>query len=196
MSAAPESKANDADKSEYMVWIDCEMTGLDTSINHICEIAVLITDKQLNTIAEGPNLVIHHEGKALEDMSAWCKDTFSKSGLLDQIKASKTSIKDAEKAVLKFLQDEQKLPKRKIPLCGNSIHADRSFIAVDMPGLDEFLHYRLIDVSTIKELVKRWYPKQFEARPKKKDTHRAMDDIKESIAELAYYRKVVFSKSE
>lgn len=173
-----------------LVWVDCEMTGLDTNIHHICEIAVLITDKDLNIIAEGPDIVIHLDEDKLSKMSEWCVEHHGKSGLTEQIKKSAIDMKTAEIKVLEFIK--QYVPKNTAPLCGNSIHADKKFICLDMPKFAEYLHYRLIDVSTIKELCRRWYPKILENAPKKQGSHRALDDIKESLQELKYYREKIF----
>lgn len=186
---ATSSPSNQRNASN-LIWIDCEMTGLDRTKHHICEIAVLATDKDLNIIAEGPEIVIHLDEKQLSQMSEWCVEHHGKSGLTQQIKDSKIEMKSAEQMVLEFVK--KYVPHKKGILCGNSIHADKQFICSDMPALADYLHYRLIDVSTIKELTRRWYPEILAKAPKKKLSHRAMDDIKESIEELQYYKKSVF----
>merc|ERR1719203_1719267 len=173
-----------------LIWIDCEMTGLDTSIHHICEIAVLVTDKDLNIIAEGPDIVINLSNQQMAQMSEWCVEHHGKSGLTKQINESSISMQTAEGKVLEFIK--QYVPQNTAPLCGNSIHADKKFLCIDMPQLIEYLHYRIIDVSSVKELCRRWYPKIFKQTPRKKGAHRAMDDIKESIEELKYYQNKIF----
>ena len=190
-----ETKEKEREKdSKYdklnLVWVDCEMTGLDTKIHDICEIAVLITDKDLNVIAEGPEIVIHLNETQLSRMSEWCVEHHGNSGLTKQIKDSKIDMETAEKQVLDFIK--RYVPEKKAPLCGNSIHADKKFITKNMPKFAEYLHYRIIDVSTIKELCRRWYPKILENAPKKRMSHRALDDIKESLEELKYYRSKIF----
>jgi oligoribonuclease len=173
----------------HMVWIDMEMTGLDPQKERIIEIATLVTDSQLKIVAEGPNLVIHQPDTILKKMDSWNKKHHGKSGLTAAVKASKISVKKAEKLTLDFLK-QYCVPKKAV-LCGNSVHQDRRFIVKYMPRLDRFLHYRLVDVSTIKDLVKRWYPKNKEM-PKKNENHRALDDIRESVEELRFYRKHYF----
>ena len=173
-----------------LVWMDCEMTGLDSNVHHLCEVAVLVTDKDLKMIVEGPSLVIHLEDEVLADMDAWCSKEFTKSGLIEEIKASKVSMESAQSQLLSLIQ--KYVPKKKGVLCGNSISEDKRFLSVDMPEIVEYLHYRIVDVTSIKELAKRWYPDILEKRPKKSNKHRAMDDIKESIKELQFYRDVIF----
>jgi oligoribonuclease len=173
-----------------LVWVDLEMTGLDPESCTIVEIATLITDQDLAVIAEGPALVIRPPDDALARMSPFVRDLHAKSGLLDRIQASTITLADAERETLAFL--EAHTPKGTSPLCGNSVWKDRSFLEKYMPGVVGHLHYRMIDVSTIKELVRRWYPAPFHA-PKKKEVHRALDDIRESIEELAWYRAKVFA---
>lgn len=175
---------------ERLVWMDLEMTGLDPDAERIIEIAVLITDAQLEVVAEGPELVVHQSDELLAGMDAWNTKHHGESGLTAKVKASTVTDADAEAQIVAFLQEHTK--KRKAPLAGNSIHQDRRFLVRYMPGLDEWLHYRNVDVSTVKELVGRWYPKAYAKRPQKNASHRAMDDIRESIAELQYYRKVAF----
>lgn len=175
---------------ERLVWIDLEMTGLDPDAERIIEIAVLITDGQLELVAEGPEFVVHQSDELLAGMDAWNTKHHGGSGLTDKVKASTISEAEAEAQVLAFVKEHTK--KRKAPLAGNSIHQDRRFLVRYMPTLDAWLHYRNVDVSTVKELVGRWYPKAYAKRPQKEASHRAMDDIRESISELQYYRKVAF----
>ncbi len=177
--------------SDLMVWIDLEMTGLDTSRHVICEIATVITDADLEIIAEGPNLVIHQDEDALAEMDEWCVEHHGKSGLTERMRNSTISMAEAEKQTLDFIK--QHVKSRTAPLCGNSVWQDRRFLEKGMPLIDEYLHYRIIDVSSIKELVKRWYPPNYRP-PAKKNTHRALGDIIESIEELRYYRKVIFKE--
>jgi oligoribonuclease len=171
--------------------MDLEMTGLDPATNLIVEIATLITDDDLNVVAEGPDLVIQVDGDALAAMSDVVRHMHTRSGLLDEIQASRTTLAEAGQATLDFLR--QHIPEpRAVPLCGNSIGTDRRFLAAFLPEIDEYLHYRSIDVSTLKELARRWYPDAYAGAPKKTGGHRAMDDIRESVAELAYYRATLF----
>lgn len=171
-----------------LLWIDLEMTGLDEEIHHIIEIASIVTDKDLNVLAEGPNIAIHQSDEVLALMDDWCTTTHGESGLTARVKASKYSVKEAMEATLEFTQ--QWIPAGKSPLCGNSIGTDRRFIKKYMPELDQYCHYRNIDVSSFKEVVNRWYnrPKIYE----KRGTHLALDDIRESIAELAFIREHYF----
>lgn len=174
----------------HMIWVDLEMTGLDPESDEIIEIASLITDGQLNIIAEGPELIVHQPEERFAKMDDWNQKQHTKSGLWEKVVASKISIEEAEAQTLAFLK--QHLPARKIPLCGNSIHQDKRFINRYMKQIDAFLHYRMVDVSSIKELVNRWYPGLTGFT--KKETHRAMDDIRESIAELKFYREKIFKE--
>lgn len=171
-----------------LVWIDLEMSGLDPDTCRILEIATLVTDHELEVIGEGPDLVVHQPDEVLDAMDEWCTKHHGESGLTEQVRRSNISLAQAEAQTLEFLRRHTKAGKS--PLCGNSVWQDRRFISRYMPALDEFLHYRLIDVSTIKELTKRWYPSV--ELPTKKETHRALDDIQESIAELRFYRENVF----
>ncbi|RKP08901.1 ribonuclease H-like domain-containing protein [Thamnocephalis sphaerospora] len=167
------------------------MTGLDASKDCIIEIAVLITDGDLNIVAEGPELIINQPKALMDGMDAWCREHHGSSGLTAAVLASTITMAEAERAVLDFVQ--QYVPDaRTAPLAGNSVHADRVFLRKDMPRLEAHLHYRNVDVSTIKELVRRWYPAIFQTAPKKKCSHRALDDIKESLKELEFYRKACF----
>ena len=173
-----------------LVWIDMEMSGLDVSKEHILEIAVLITDGDLEIIAEGPSIVIHQPDGVLDGMDQWNRSHHGQSGLVDRVRTSTVTDAEAEASVLDFLK--QHIKERSAPLAGNSVHQDRRFLAKYMPAIDAFLHYRIVDVSSVKELVGRGYPEAYSQRPGKKATHRALDDIRESIEELRYYRRVAF----
>ena len=173
---------------QHLVWMDLEMTGLDPEVDTILEIATLITDGELNIIAEGPSLAIHQPDSVLETMNDWCKEHHGDSGLTARVRTSTIGMKEAEELTLAFIK--QFVPERTSPLCGNSIHQDRRFLVPYMPKLEAWMHYRNIDVSTIKELGTRWYPTI--RAPRKKAEHLAMEDIRESIAELAFYRKHFF----
>jgi oligoribonuclease len=175
-----------------LAWMDLEMTGLDPAKHVIVEIATLLTDDQLNIIERGPELVIKTDEQALAQMDQVVVDMHTKSGLLDQIRASTITHEQAAAETLDFLKAHIPGPGT-VPLCGNSIGMDRRFLAVHMPEIEEFLHYRSIDVSTIKELTRRWYPEVLTAAPKKEVGHRALDDVTESINELRYYRESVFA---
>jgi oligoribonuclease len=170
-------------------WVDLEMTGLDPETCAIVEIASLVTDSDLAVLAEGPSLVIRPPDEDLARMSAFVRDLHARSGLLDRIHASTVTLADARRETLAFL--EQHVLKGVSPLCGNSVWKDRAFLERYMPDVVAHLHYRMIDVSSLKELVRRWYPSAFHA-PKKKEAHRALDDIRESIEELRWYREKVF----
>ena len=173
---------------EPLIWIDLEMTGLDPERHVILEIASILTDESLNIIAEGPCIAIHPSAGALARMDEWSREHHQRSGLLDRVDASAHDQKAAEQLTLDFLTLHSR--KELSPLCGNSIWQDRRFLIRHMPGLEAFFHYRNIDVSSVKELVRRWYPAlpQFQ----KQKTHTALSDIRESIAELRYYRESVF----
>jgi oligoribonuclease len=170
-----------------LVWIDLEMTGLEPDSCHILEIASVVTDSQLRVLAEGPDLVVHQPDEILDGMNEWCKVHHAASGLVDAVRASQVSLRAAEDATLHFLR-EYTHPGMS-PLCGNSIFLDHRFLHRYMPRLTAFLSEQLVDVSTLKELVRRWYPDQ--PKPDKADGHRAREDILESIAELALYRRQV-----
>jgi oligoribonuclease len=172
--------------------MDLEMTGLDPARHVIVEIATIITDDQLNIVASGPELVIQADESALSQMDDVVVDMHTRSGLLDQIRASTVTLEDATAQTLDFLKAHISSPGS-VPLCGNSIGMDRRFLAVHMPEIEGFLHYRSIDVSTIKELTRRWYPEVFAAAPRKDVGHRALEDITESIEELRFYRTSVFA---
>jgi oligoribonuclease len=179
-----------------LIWMDLEMTGLDPQRHVIVEIATLVTDDELNIIAEGPDLVIHQPDEALAEMDDFVTNMHTTSGLLDLIKASTITLDDAMRQTLEFIQVHS--PEQgKIPLCGNSIRTDRTFLDKYMPEIEHWLHYRCVDVSTVKELVRRWNPGLEHARPKSEGiTHRAMDDIRDSVAELKFYRERVFKSVE
>jgi oligoribonuclease len=171
--------------------MDLEMTGLDPSTDVIVEIATLITDDDLELVAEGPDLVIHQPDEVLAAMSDVVLEMHTKSGLLEQIKASTMTLPEAGAQTLAFLRSHIGEP-RSVPLCGNSIGTDRRFLAAYLPEIEEFLHYRSVDVSSVKELLKRWNPALLDAAPEKAQGHRALDDIRESLAELRFYRARAF----
>ena len=177
--------------SPFLVWIDLEMTGLDPETDHIIEIASLITDAELNIIEEGPELIIHQSDEILDGMNEWCVKQHGESGLTQKVRDSKISLKQAEEMTLKFIKKHT--GRTKVPLCGNSIGQDRMFLLKYMPLITNQLHYRIVDVSSIKELAHRWYP-DFE-KFYKRATHRALDDIRESVAELKYYRQALFKSN-
>jgi oligoribonuclease len=176
---------------QMLVWMDLEMTGLDHTSDVIVEIATLITDDQLEIVAEGPDLVVHATDEQLAAMDPFVVDMHTRSGLLDQIKASTITLEEAGAATLAFIK-EHVPEERTVPLCGNSIGTDRRFLDAYLPDIENWLHYRSIDVSSVKELVKRWYPAVDTSRPRGQGSHRALDDIRESIREMAYYRDTVF----
>ncbi len=174
-----------------LAWIDLEMTGLDADRHVILEIAALITDDDLTLVADGPDLVVHQPAEALDAMDKVVTKMHGKSGLRVAVEASTVSLHDAGKEVLDFVR--QHVPESGVvPLCGNSIATDRRFLARHLPELETYFHYRSIDVSTVKELCRRWYPEEFSAAPVKAGHHRALDDIRGSVAELAYYRSAIF----
>ena len=166
------------------------MTGLEPDRERIIEAAVLITDGQLEVVAEGPNLVIHQPDDILAAMDEWNQKHHGESGLIDKVRASTVTEAQAEAELLAFIR--QYCQPRTAPLAGNSVHQDRRFLCRYMRELDEYLHYRIVDVSTVKELVRRWYPEEFAAAPQKRERHRALDDIHESLAELRHYRQIAF----
>ena len=169
-----------------LVWLDCEMTGLNPATERIIEIAVVVTDANLQVRVPGPVLVIHQSDELLNAMDAWNKGTHGRSGLIDKVKASTLSEEDAQEQLLTFLR--QYVPKSKVPLCGNSIGQDRRFLALYMPKLEAYLHYRNVDVSTLKELARRWKPEAVQSF-KKAQRHTALADVLESIDELQHYRQ-------
>jgi oligoribonuclease len=176
--------------TDQLVWIDCEMTGLNLAADALVEIACIVTDGELNVLDEGIDVVIKPPAEALDEMPEVVREMHTSSGLLAALPSGLT-LAEAQELVLAYVR--QHVPEsRKVPLCGNSIATDRAFLARDMPELDNFLHYRMIDVSSIKELARRWYPRVYFASPEKHGGHRALADIKESIRELRYYREAVF----
>ena len=177
-----------------LVWLDLEMTGLDPQRHAIVEIATLVTDDELELVAEGPDLVIHQPPEVLEGMDDVVRAMHERSGLLDDIVRSEVTLEEAGRATLDFVRSHVPEP-RTAPLCGNSIGTDRRFLDRHLPDLENFLHYRSIDVSTIKELCRRWYPQAYAAAPGKSAAHRALGDIRESVAELRYYRSAIFAPS-
>jgi oligoribonuclease len=177
--------------ADHLVWIDCEMTGLDLRRDALIEVAALVTDAELNVLGDGVDLVIKADDALLDQMTEVVRDMHARSGLTDEVRASSVSMGEAEDLLLDYIT--RYIPERRTaPLCGNSIATDRGFLARDMPRLDDHLHYRMIDVSSVKELCRRWYPRAYFGQPQKGLAHRALADIRESIRELAYYRQVIF----
>lgn len=176
--------------NERLVWIDCEMTGLDLGADALIEVAALVTDFDLNVLGEGVDLVVKPPAEALEQMIDFVRSMHETSGLLDQLETGLT-LQEAEEQVLAYIKEHCPDGSRP-PLAGNTIATDRAFLARDMPTLEGFLHYRNVDVSSIKELARRWYPRAYYASPAKRGNHRALADIQESIEELRYYREAVF----
>ncbi len=168
-----------------LIWIDMEMSGLNPETDRVLEVAIVITDAQLNTVAEAPTLVVHQPDSVLDAMDNWNKSTHKKSGLIDRVKASALTDADVENRMVEFLA--QYVPSGVSPICGNSVHQDRRFLVKYMPKLDAYFHYRLIDVSTLKELARRWKPDVLGGMVKH-GKHEALADIHESIEELRYYR--------
>ena len=177
--------------ADLLVWIDCEMTGLDLGKDKLIEVAALVTDPELRVLGEGVDLVIHADDAALDSMPDVVREMHAKSGLTEEVRRSTVTMAEAEEAVLAYVKEFVPTP-RSAPLCGNSIATDRGFLARDMQALDAFLHYRMIDVSSIKELTRRWYPRVYFGQPAKGLAHRALADIRESIRELEYYRRTIF----
>lgn len=174
-----------------MVWMDCEMTGLRLDSDKLIEVAALVTDSDLNILGEGVDIVIHADDDALAAMPAVVAEMHARSGLTDEVRRSAVTLEEAERRVLDYIRQYIPTP-RTVPLAGNSIATDRGFIARDMPLLDAHLHYRMVDVSSIKELCRRWYPRIYFGQPEKGLSHRALADIQESIRELEYYRRTAF----
>jgi oligoribonuclease len=177
--------------NDRLVWIDCEMTGLDLRNDALIEIAVLVTDGELAVLGDGVDIVIHADDDALAAMPDIVRDMHAHSGLTDEVRKSAVTVPEAEERVLAYIREYVPEP-RTAPLAGNSIATDRGFLARDMPELDAHLHYRMVDVSSVKELCRRWFPRVFYAKPEKGMAHRALADIYESIRELDYYRQTLF----
>jgi oligoribonuclease len=173
-----------------LIWIDLEMTGLDPDTDVIIEIATIVTDSNLNVLAEGPSIVVHQPDLILDTMNEWCVNQHGKSGLTQRVRDSKISLEEAEQQTIDFVS--QFVDKGKSPICGNSIGQDRRFLVREMPALEEYFHYRNLDVSSVKEIARRWKPELL-AGLKKNGSHLAMDDIKDSIDELRYYREHFFN---
>jgi oligoribonuclease len=179
------------DGTDRLVWIDCEMTGLDLGGDLLIEVAALVTDSELTVLGDGVDVVIGATEDELGRMPDVVREMHRSSGLTDEVIASTVTLQEAEQLVLAYVKEH--VPEaKKAPLCGNSIATDRGFLARDMPELDAWLHYRMVDVSSVKELARRWYPRAYFNAPKKGGGHRALADIRESVQELAYYRSVVF----
>jgi oligoribonuclease len=177
--------------NDHLVWVDCEMTGLDVDRDVLIEVAALVTDAELNVLGTGVDVVIHADEAVLGTMVEIVREMHDKSGLTDAVRTSTVTVAEAEQQILDYVCGYVPEP-RTAPLCGNSIATDRGFLARYMPRFDQHLHYRMIDVSSIKELARRWYPRAYFGQPAKGLAHRALADIKESIRELEYYRRTVF----
>jgi oligoribonuclease len=177
--------------SDRLVWIDCEMTGLDLGSDLLIEVAALVTDSELNVLGEGVDVVIGATADEMARMPEVVREMHASSGLTDEVIASTVTVAEAEQQVLAYIKEW--VPEaKKAPLCGNSIATDRGFLTRDMAELDEWLHYRMVDVSSVKELARRWYPRAYFASPEKGGGHRALADIRESVLELKYYREAIF----
>lgn len=183
------TEKNPAYSADNLIWVDLEMTGLEPDTDKIIEIASIVTDSELNILAEGPVLAIHQSDDVLAQMDDWCTNTHTASGLVARVKESKVDEAEAVRQTIEFLQEW--VPAGKSPICGNSIGQDRRFLYRHMPKLEEYFHYRYLDVSTIKELTRRWQPEILDGFSKQ-GTHLALGDIRESINELKYYRQTVF----
>jgi oligoribonuclease len=179
-----------AERSDRLVWVDCEMTGLELGSDLLIEVAALVTDSELNVLGEGIDVVIGATHEQLANMLPVVRDMHASSGLTQEVLASTVTLQQAEQQVLAYVREHVPEP-RKAPLCGNSIATDRGFLTRDMAELDNWLHYRMVDVSSIKELARRWYPRAYYAAPKKGGGHRALADIQESVLELRYYRAAI-----
>ncbi|OWF41451.1 oligoribonuclease, mitochondrial-like [Mizuhopecten yessoensis] len=177
-------------KEERLVWVDLEMSGLDIKKDHILEMACLVTSGNLDIVAEGPNLIINQPDSVLESMGDWCKQHHGQSGLTEAVRKSNVSLESAEQQMLQFVQ--QYTVSKSAILSGNSVHADKVFLDKFMPHFMAHLHYRIVDVTSVKEICRRWYPEVFKKAPPKKVSHRALDDIKESIEELRFYKSSIF----
>jgi oligoribonuclease len=177
--------------ADRLVWIDCEMTGLDLARDALLEVAVLVTDADLAILDDGLDIIIHTDDDVLETMVPFVRDMHASSGLTEAVRRSTVTLGEAQERVLEYIKSH--VPEANTaPLCGNSIATDRGFLNRDMPLLDEHLHYRMIDVSSIKELARRWYPRVYQSQPAKGLAHRALADIRESVTELDYYRRTLF----
>lgn len=176
--------------NDRMVWIDCEMTGLSLSSDALIEVAALVTDSELNILGDGVDIVVRPPAEALATMPEVVREMHTASGLLAELDGG-TTLEDAERQVLEYVREHVPEPG-KAPLCGNSVGTDRGFLLRDMPALESHLHYRIVDVSSVKELARRWFPRAYFSSPKKNGNHRALSDIRESIAELRYYREAIF----
>jgi len=200
----PKRRRRESLLQDALVWVDCEMTGLGADggpgNDRLLEVACIVTDADLNVVAEGPDLVIHWPDDVLEGMNDWCKDQFGWKGdgsvtpglLAEAVQKSEVSVQDADRLLVDFVQKH--VAKKKGVLAGNTVHMDKRFLDKFCPGFTDYLHYRLVDVSTVKELCRRWHPDEFRGAPVKKGAHRALDDIRESLEELRYYRGSVFKK--
>jgi len=188
--STPVETRNEDGNDKHIVWLDMEMTGLEVETCHILEIACFITDEQLQLASDDLNIVVHQPDEVLKNMSDWCKLQHRKSGLIDECQVSKTTVEEAQERTLRFLENH--VPRGVCPLAGNTVYMDRIFLKKYMPLVDDYLHYRIIDISTIKDLARRWQPSIDKAAPKKQRYHRAAYDIKESLNELRYYRKNLF----
>ena len=177
--------------TDVLVWIDCEMTGLDLGRDALIEVAAIVTDAELNILGDGVDVVIHASDEVLDGMGDVVRDMHARSGLTEEVRKSTVTLAEAEDLIMAYVMQYASVPGS-APLAGNSIATDRGFLARDMPRLDNHLHYRMIDVSSIKELTRRWYPRTYYGQPPKGLAHRALADIKESIRELDYYRHTVF----
>ena len=177
--------------TQRLVWVDCEMTGLDLTHDALIEVAAIVTDAELVPLDDGVDVIIHVDDDVLQSMLPVVRDMHASSGLTEAVRASTITLGDAERQIVDYVRGH--VPEaRTAPLCGNSIATDRGFLARDMPELDGYLHYRMIDVSSIKELARRWYPKVYFAQPQKGLAHRALADVRESIQELIFYRRTLF----
>ncbi|KAL6261198.1 probable oligoribonuclease [Pogonomyrmex barbatus] len=188
--STPTEVRNEGRNENHIVWLDMEMTGLDVEKCHILEVACFITDEQLELASDYLNIVVHQPDEILENMSDWCKLYHKKNGLIHDCQQSKVTLEEAQEKTLSFLKNH--VPKGTCPLAGNSIYMDRIFLKKYMPLVDDYLHYKIIDISTIKNLAMRWQPSISKTAPKKLRYHRASYDIKESLYELRYYRKHLF----
>ena len=192
---APTPSTSGQEADAPLVWLDLEMTGLEVARHVIVEVALLVTDNDLEPLDEGIDMVVHQPPAALEAMDEYVRTMHTSSGLLDEIATSTTSLAEAQQSALEYVR--RHVPEaRTAPLCGNSIGVDRRFMHAGLPELDEYLHYRSIDVSSFKELCRRWYPEEYRGRPDKREAHRALGDVRESIAELRYYREAMLRPPE